>query len=130
MAPCSPSSAATCSFLLGLVYSNARITTPQVCDVLSTCHEYHNVRLSSRNRVPQSRTQTVRCTTLWDYPAACCATLYDYPRAPPSSASSTRAGVSGRKGTRTPMALATALEMAAPGETTGGSASPITPRSS
>src|SRR6185312_12883159 len=43
-----------------------------------------------------------------------------------SSASSTRSGVSGRKGTRTPMALATAFEIAAPGETVGGSPMPIT----
>ena len=52
--------------------------------------------------------------------------------APPffSSAARTRSGVRGRKGTRTPMALATALEMAAPGEITGGSPSPMTPRSS
>ena len=48
----------------------------------------------------------------------------------PSITSSTRAGVSGRNGTRTPMAFATAFEMAAPGETTGGSAKPMTPRSS
>ena len=47
-----------------------------------------------------------------------------------SNASSTRAGVSGRNGTRTPIAFATAFEIAAPGDTTGGSASPITPRSS
>src|SRR5439155_25564962 len=47
-----------------------------------------------------------------------------------SSASSTRSGVSGSMGTRTPMALATALEIAAPGETVGGSPNPITPRSS
>ena len=47
-----------------------------------------------------------------------------------SSAARTRSGVSGRNGTRTPIALATAFEIAAPGEITGGSPSPITPRSS
>src|SRR5437868_5203545 len=46
------------------------------------------------------------------------------------NAASTRSGVSGRNGTRTPMAFATAFEIAAPGEITGGSPSPITPRSS
>src|SRR5262249_42483089 len=46
----------------------------------------------------------------------------------PPKAANTRAGVSGNMGTRTPMAFATALLMAAPGETTGGSPSPITPR--
>src|SRR5712692_3703710 len=46
------------------------------------------------------------------------------------SAASTRSGVKGSCGTRTPRALATALAMAAPGEMTGGSPSPITPRSS
>src|ERR1039458_9296943 len=51
-----------------------------------------------------------------------------YRQALPSSASSTRAGVSGRNGTRTPIALATAFEMAAPGETTGGSANPMPPQ--
>src|ERR1051326_723608 len=52
--------------------------------------------------------------------------------APPffSIAARTRSGVSGRNGTRTPMALATALEIAAPGEITGGSPNPMTPRSS
>src|ERR1700736_2370592 len=45
-------------------------------------------------------------------------------------AARTRSGVSGRKGTRTPIAFATALEMAAPGEITGGSPNPMTPRSS
>jgi hypothetical protein len=45
-------------------------------------------------------------------------------------AANTRSGVRGRKGTRTPKALATALEIAAPGEITGGSPIPITPRSS
>src|SRR5207245_8369524 len=48
----------------------------------------------------------------------------------PSSAARTRLGVSGMWGTRTPMALATALEMQAPGEITGGSPRPTTPRSS
>src|SRR5437016_5955067 len=47
-----------------------------------------------------------------------------------SRASRTRSGVSGRFGTRTPIALATAFEIAAPGETVGGSPMPITPRSS
>ncbi len=46
------------------------------------------------------------------------------------NAAITRSGVSGRFGTRTPQALATALAMAAPGETTGGSPMPMTPRSS
>ena len=46
------------------------------------------------------------------------------------SAARTRSAVSGSVGTRTPMALATALEMAAPGEMTGGSPRPITPCSS
>src|SRR5581483_605248 len=46
------------------------------------------------------------------------------------NALSTRSGVSGRNGTRTPIALATALEMTAPGEITGGSPKPMTPRSS
>src|SRR5438552_4861182 len=46
------------------------------------------------------------------------------------SAARTRSGVSGRNGTRTPMAFATAFEIAAPDEITGGSPSPITPRSS
>src|SRR5262249_9830959 len=48
---------------------------------------------------------------------------------PPFNASRTRLGVSGRTGTRTPGALATALEMAAPGAGTGGSPRPTTPRS-
>src|SRR6202040_4044120 len=52
------------------------------------------------------------------------------PWSAPASASSTRCGVSGRKGTRTPVALATALAMAAPGDTTGGSPRPTTPRRS
>src|SRR5581483_6167495 len=46
------------------------------------------------------------------------------------NAVSTRSGVSGRNGTRTPIAFATAFEIAAPGEITGGSPSPMTPRSS
>src|SRR5438034_2125437 len=46
------------------------------------------------------------------------------------SAARTRSGVSGRNDTRTPMAFATAFEMAAPGEITGGSPNPMTPRSS
>src|SRR5215472_11725452 len=46
------------------------------------------------------------------------------------SAARTRSGVRGRNGTRTPMAFATAFEIDAPGEITGGSPSPITPRSS
>ena len=53
-----------------------------------------------------------------------------YPMPPFSSAARTLPGVSGRVGTRTPMALATALEIAAPGEITGGSPRPTTPRSS
>ena len=44
------------------------------------------------------------------------------------NAASTRAGVRGSMGTRTPIALATALLMAAPGEMTGGSPRPTTPR--
>src|SRR5262249_38284530 len=48
---------------------------------------------------------------------------------PPFRASRTRLGVRGRTLTRTPIALATAFEMAAPGEMTGGSPSPTTPRS-
>src|SRR4051794_12729697 len=39
----------------------------------------------------------------------------------PFNASRTRFGVIGRTGTRTPTALATAFEIAAPGEMTGGS---------
>ena len=46
-----------------------------------------------------------------------------------SKASRTRLGVMGRTGTRTPSALATAFEMAAPGLMTGGSPRPTTPRS-
>ena len=46
----------------------------------------------------------------------------------PFRASSTRFGVRGSTGTRTPMALATALEMAAFGEMAGGSPRPMTPR--
>ena len=49
---------------------------------------------------------------------------------PATSALMTLSGVSGKVPTRTPMALATALEIAAPGEITGGSPSPMTPRSS
>ena len=45
-------------------------------------------------------------------------------------ASSTRRGVSGAHGTRTPIAFAAALAIAASGETIGGSPTPITPRSS
>src|SRR5256885_7835810 len=44
------------------------------------------------------------------------------------SAEITRSGVSGSDGTRTPHALATALAMAAPGESAGGSPMPMTPR--
>src|SRR5262249_34960269 len=44
------------------------------------------------------------------------------------NASSTRCGSRGIVGTRTPMALATALLIAAPGLITGGSPRPITPR--
>src|SRR3989338_10632375 len=47
---------------------------------------------------------------------------------PFSRAASTLSGVSGKVGTRTPMALATALAMAAAGEFIGGSPSPIGPR--
>src|SRR5581483_3251411 len=47
-----------------------------------------------------------------------------------ANAPSTRSGVRGKNGTRTPIALATALEIAAPGEITGGSPKPMTPRSS
>src|SRR2546423_11942226 len=46
------------------------------------------------------------------------------------TAAMTRSGVNGNCGTRVPMALATALAMAAPGDMTGGSPSPMTPRSS
>src|SRR5262249_61265557 len=42
-------------------------------------------------------------------------------------AASTRSGVSGKVETRTPMAFATAFEIAAPGELTGGSPRPIVP---
>ena len=47
-----------------------------------------------------------------------------------ASAASTRSGVNGACGTRTPIALAIALPIAATGEITGGSPMPITPRSS
>ena len=43
---------------------------------------------------------------------------------------STRSGVSGRNGALTPIAFAAAVAMAAPGEITGGSPKPMTPRSS
>src|SRR5262249_58485980 len=47
-----------------------------------------------------------------------------------ANAASTRLGVSGSVETRTPMALATAFDIAAPGELVGGSPRPIGPRSS
>src|SRR5262249_41739378 len=47
-----------------------------------------------------------------------------------SSACKTCSGVSGKNGTRTPIALATAFEIAAPGDTVGGSPNPMTPISS
>src|SRR5207248_8605825 len=89
-------------------------------------HQAHEIG-SAREHL---RIVSQHCDGGFDRCRRCVFNCLHYAVPPFSMAARTLSGVSGSVGTRTPMALATALEMAAPGEITGGSPSPITPRSS
>ena len=114
-----------------------RVDTPQIREVLQTYHTFrrNDILFQTRNQVGTTG-EDFRFPPSWCKKAYglrerfwCCKFERIHASFPPfSRAARTRSAVSGSVATRTPHALATAFEIAAPGEITGGSPNPITPR--